>query len=454
MNPNENLKKECPIVRDLLPGRMDQLTSEQTNQFIDEHLKQCPECRKYYEQMQAKPKIQDENAENIDANDAKAAGWMKKVRRKSRVLTGIIVCLVVVIAVVCFGFWNSAQNEKRRVNASLLNVVVLGNEADDQTVISLTSYAYDGFSAADSSMDGDTMEISLKAAVDNDEKTDEVRFTLPEGTKEVYVNKELIWSQGTVITDQARGLFDMEEQTAWLEEENMPNIQAVQNISSLIWMETEFGTPSVTWSSTKITDAIHIELCDISADVMKDENRLAFAAEQLEADAQVLFEKIPDLNKITFHLVAASQPDLSSRSFEFSRSDYEIPEIQTVQEMQEYLNTLGIGGPKSCSFTASNPQGAYIQVKNDTDYTWTRMDCNFYLDKVQQTSLAATLTYTGLQPGETAIISQYLSEDTLNQDGSFSCKVIASDGYGKQARGEAVLEDGVFRITLERGSES
>lgn len=42
---------KCEIIRDLLPSYIDELTSEESNWEIKEHLKTCPECKKYLEEM-------------------------------------------------------------------------------------------------------------------------------------------------------------------------------------------------------------------------------------------------------------------------------------------------------------------------------------------------------------------------------------------------------------------
>ena len=42
-------KKDCKIVQDLLPNYIENLTNEETNKFIDEHLKECNECQKIFE---------------------------------------------------------------------------------------------------------------------------------------------------------------------------------------------------------------------------------------------------------------------------------------------------------------------------------------------------------------------------------------------------------------------
>mgnify|MGYP005781830921 CR=1 FL=1 len=39
-------KRDCKIVQDLLPNYIEKLTNEETNAFIEEHLKNCVDCKK------------------------------------------------------------------------------------------------------------------------------------------------------------------------------------------------------------------------------------------------------------------------------------------------------------------------------------------------------------------------------------------------------------------------
>ena len=42
-------EKICKIVQDLLPNYIENLTSEETNIFIEEHLNTCSNCKNIYE---------------------------------------------------------------------------------------------------------------------------------------------------------------------------------------------------------------------------------------------------------------------------------------------------------------------------------------------------------------------------------------------------------------------
>lgn len=49
---------DCDIVRDLLPSYLENMTSQVSNQYIDEHLKSCEECRNICKQMGEEIKIE------------------------------------------------------------------------------------------------------------------------------------------------------------------------------------------------------------------------------------------------------------------------------------------------------------------------------------------------------------------------------------------------------------
>ena len=56
------MDKNCKLIRDLLPSYLDHVTSEDTSKFVEEHLKECKECKKFFDEMNSevdKEKIKD-----------------------------------------------------------------------------------------------------------------------------------------------------------------------------------------------------------------------------------------------------------------------------------------------------------------------------------------------------------------------------------------------------------
>lgn len=85
-----NNKENCEIVQDLLPNYIEKLTSEESTNFIETHLKNCTECSTIFENM--KKDLEKENA-----NIKKDVKYAKKYNRKINILILIIVVILLVV---------------------------------------------------------------------------------------------------------------------------------------------------------------------------------------------------------------------------------------------------------------------------------------------------------------------------------------------------------------------
>ncbi|MBR2290133.1 MAG: zf-HC2 domain-containing protein [Clostridia bacterium] len=92
-------KNEHKLVQDLFPSYIDGLTTQETNEYIEEHLETCEECKKILEDM--KTKLQEEN--HTDLNDKKVQ-YAKKVNKKLKILSlvGWLILIAIVAVVVDF----------------------------------------------------------------------------------------------------------------------------------------------------------------------------------------------------------------------------------------------------------------------------------------------------------------------------------------------------------------
>ena len=73
------MKMKCEVIRDLFPSYIDGLTSEESNELIEEHLEECRECREYLASM--KEEIVEENQ---PVKNKKAVQPFRKLRQKTR----------------------------------------------------------------------------------------------------------------------------------------------------------------------------------------------------------------------------------------------------------------------------------------------------------------------------------------------------------------------------------
>jgi Putative zinc-finger len=85
----------CALVKDLLPSYVDQLTSKETNEIIEEHLNTCDSCKKELDQLVCELK-----AEKMPQNqDLKR--YLNKTKRMY-LLKGILLSLGILGVFVCF----------------------------------------------------------------------------------------------------------------------------------------------------------------------------------------------------------------------------------------------------------------------------------------------------------------------------------------------------------------
>lgn len=85
------VKNECKIVKDLFPSYVDNLTSIETNEFVESHLKTCNNCNKILETLKKGEKQQEKRAEE------KEVDYLKKHNRKIKILSIIAIILTLSI---------------------------------------------------------------------------------------------------------------------------------------------------------------------------------------------------------------------------------------------------------------------------------------------------------------------------------------------------------------------
>lgn len=83
----------CNIIKDLLPSYIDDLCSTESKQLVEEHFKECTDCKKLYEQAS----LEQLYCKHTKANAPKEIDYFKAIRinvsKKNKTLlivTGIL----------------------------------------------------------------------------------------------------------------------------------------------------------------------------------------------------------------------------------------------------------------------------------------------------------------------------------------------------------------------------
>ena len=96
------MRNECSIVRDILPLYIEDMVSDDTASFVEEHLKGCPECQKELAKQKAATEIEIVSKETVLTHQEEAAP-LRTLKRKLRRRQIISMVLSFIVAVVFIG---------------------------------------------------------------------------------------------------------------------------------------------------------------------------------------------------------------------------------------------------------------------------------------------------------------------------------------------------------------
>lgn len=126
-----NEKKDCKIVQDLLPNYIDKLTSNETNQYIEEHINDCKDCKKILDVMQKDIQIEEKKLEK------KKVKYIKKYNRRLKILK-ISLLSIVFILVVLFAVF---PGRNMVIIASLKDKAEISNQKSDNMYTKISHYS-------------------------------------------------------------------------------------------------------------------------------------------------------------------------------------------------------------------------------------------------------------------------------------------------------------------------
>lgn len=97
-------KRDCKIVQDLLPNYIDGLTNEETNLFIEGHLKECSKCKQILKNMRQDLTI------DKPAKDSREVKYIKKYNKKLKILKFTVFLLLIIALGVMTHYYFTFKN--------------------------------------------------------------------------------------------------------------------------------------------------------------------------------------------------------------------------------------------------------------------------------------------------------------------------------------------------------
>lgn len=99
------MERDCKIVQDLLPNYLEKTTSKETNQYIEEHIKQCPKCSKICNVMKEELNISCSLDIEKEVNYMKKFnGKMKRLELWKKIAMVMISILIILLGIVLYRY--------------------------------------------------------------------------------------------------------------------------------------------------------------------------------------------------------------------------------------------------------------------------------------------------------------------------------------------------------------
>ncbi len=126
------MKLDCYIVKDLLPSYVDKLTSDETCKDIEEHLEECKNCNKEFEQMIKPMSISDK--EKLD--NTQEMHYFRKCKKKYSTMVKLLIIIAVTCALLFAGLvitltWAYHQQYNNNAVSNYLCISINDNETID-----------------------------------------------------------------------------------------------------------------------------------------------------------------------------------------------------------------------------------------------------------------------------------------------------------------------------------
>ncbi len=221
-------KIPCCIIHDLMPSFLEGLTEKETQNLIEEHLKDCESCKSLYESMK-EPEINKPEKRQVD--------YLKKVKssNKKKLILSIGITCLIFITLICsklFIIGNKASDGMVSAEATGENTLKISICNTN----SAKSYGKIKISSKDK-----TKEISVREVLVspfNKNGCVQVEISLDE-TEQVKLFGKTIWQNGIFIKEQTQKILSGKT----------PYIGSITNVLN--------AASSLQWPKKKFTNALH-----------------------------------------------------------------------------------------------------------------------------------------------------------------------------------------------------
>lgn len=185
----------CGVVRDLLPSYVEGLTVPETNEAVERHLSECPECAQLRTALAGAP-------EQAAPEDAKEVDYLKKVKRRGwrRVAAAVAVTVLLFTAGLAAKLFVIGTPIQTQGMSWVISTDVPG-QLDIRFYSEFLDTAYCNWNVNN---ENGIVRVSARKVLPSvfHDTSDHWEHILLNGVREVWVSNQLVWQGGVMISPQ------------------------------------------------------------------------------------------------------------------------------------------------------------------------------------------------------------------------------------------------------------
>lgn len=354
-------KLSCALVRDLLPTYVDGLTSEETNNAVEEHLSDCENCTEVLNKMKTPEDVCTSPAE-VD--------YLKKVRRhgvRRSLIVGIVLMLTG-MALISFRFfyigYNSDNIEAYYDIEVTDNVLNFSGAVDDRNlaVSRVTFSDSNGMVCA-------TIYTAPKVFFNSNEF--HATYTAGSAVAQVRIDDLIIWQDGVEIERTASQLFAATNPY-------IGDMPSNTRIASIVGVPDQFGTYSNKLQTA--TEPYGWTLV-LDTEIASDDENTAKGI--MTADSYAMLATIGNLGYVTwqYHTESGNSEHTVTAEEATAFAGHDIKEcIDSVTSLQKLIQSLSIKWSGVRGETLQESGKFTVIVRNNCDEKIYGLMLNYYIN--------------------------------------------------------------------------
>jgi hypothetical protein len=198
-------KQSCAVMQDLLPLYVEQLTSEETNHIIEEHLEECKSCKAIYDSM-LEEILREKEQVNENTEAMKEVDYLKKIRTTSRKkvwfgIGGVLLAIVIIALIKVFVYGTPSEGYEADIKVEDGRIIIKGTFLDSASV-------YSHHKLVEKDGQKQLVVYAAVASMWNNDGAFEIEYSLEEAKEQgLVVDDQKITESGNVVSIHAAEIF-------------------------------------------------------------------------------------------------------------------------------------------------------------------------------------------------------------------------------------------------------